>query len=142
MQQLQKLDAMTYTEELDASLLRVIRSDAWRSSDRWVGLDLHDLTVRSSSGGNSELVARRLNHFFRLGVVKKEFRRVNGKRVAGILVPVMFNGRTGFTHADNTFLRECGIQGVWENDRATEAKPAGAVPPLNKSGATACAAAF
>jgi hypothetical protein len=124
MQQLQKLDAMTYAEELDASLLHVIRSDAWRSPDRWVRLDLHDLTVRSCAGGNGALVARRLNHFFRLGIVKKEFRRVNGKRVAGILVPATFNGRARFTPTDCAFLTACGI-----------------APPMDTDGATACAAA-
>ena len=141
MQQLQKLDAMTYAEEVDASLLHVLRSDAWRSPDRWVRLDLHDLTVRSCSGGNSELVARRLNHFCRLGIVKKEFRRVNGKRVAGLTVPATFNGRPGFTRADNTFLRECGIAAVTD-DSANPAKTAGAVPPIGKRGTAVCAAAL
>lgn len=141
MQQLQKLDDLTYSEELDASLLRVVRSDAWRSGDRWVRLDLHDLTVRSCAGGNDELVRRRLNHLIRLGVLKKECRRIAGKRVSGIVVPVMFIGRTGFTHTDNSFLRECGIAAVGDDDSASLTKTAGAAPPINKSGTAASAAA-
>jgi hypothetical protein len=136
MQQLQKLDAMTYAEELDASLLRVIRSDAWRSPDRWVQLDLHDLTARSCSGGNGELVARRLNHLCRLGIVKKESRRVNGKRVSGMIVPGTLHGRSGFTREDNGFLAECGIAPI-----AQDVQAVGAAPPLNTDSSPACAAA-
>jgi hypothetical protein len=136
-QQLQKLDAMTYTEELDASLLHVIRSDAWRAADRWVRLDVHDLTVRTVSGGNGELVARRVNHFFRLGILKKESRRINGKRVSGMIVPVTLHGRSGFTREDNGFLAECGISPIAHDD----VQAVGAAPPLNTDSSPAHAAA-
>jgi hypothetical protein len=140
MQQFQKLDDLTFTEELDANLLRVIRSEAWRRPDRWVRLDLHDLTVRTCSGGNDELVARRLNHFNRLGILRKESKRVNGKRVTGITVPATFIGLARFTDADNAFLRHCGIAVVAE-DTPNPTQACGAAPPLDTRGARACAAA-